>query len=77
VAGTWGNLFGGGMRMMRDNIVYKILIWVAKKMDTAILRGFSGLDLSDEELAAAAALQNAIDNNASAYPRREGGGFGG
>ena len=49
-----------------------------KKIGNAITRGRSGLDLSDEELDAAAARQNAIDDAASAYGPRSGGeGMGG
>ena len=54
---------------MRDIFICEIIGQAAEKMGSAIMRGLSGPDLSDEDLAEVAARQNAIDNQASAYSR--------
>lgn len=54
---------------MRDIFICEIIGQAAEKKGSAIMRGLSGPDLSDEELAEVAARQNAIDNQASAYSR--------
>ncbi|MCX7379756.1 MAG: hypothetical protein NTY94_23735 [Alphaproteobacteria bacterium] len=65
-------------KMVRDGVAWEGLVWGVQYLGSSIARGLTGKEMSDAELAAAAARQNAIDDAASAYGPRSGGeGMGG